>query len=86
MKETKKIKAPLLMRLLDNDPYAITEKTVLKSIDTIELYNDIRINLQNILNARVLGVIWPSHFAEIKQSILNYGITDFTHSYFGNKN
>lgn len=80
-----KIKAPLLTLLLDNEPHNLAEKSITKSISTTALYEDIRINLQRILNTRILGVMWPSRFDQLNQSILNYGIDDFTHSYFGNK-
>lgn len=81
----KKIKAPLLTLLLDDEPQSLSEKSIAKSIDATTLYEDIRINLQRILNTRFLGVQWPVYLDQLNQSILNYGIDDFTHSYFGNK-
>lgn len=81
----KKIKAPLMTLLLDDNPQDMTEKNITKSINVAQLYEDIRINLQRILNTRILGVHWPNHYDQLTQSILNYGIDDFTHSYFGTK-
>lgn len=80
-----KIKAPLLLRLLDDEPHLHVEKNILSTVDTQLLFKDIKTNLENILNTRTQGLIFSEEYSQLQDSILNYGIDDFSHSYFGNK-
>lgn len=81
-----KINSPLLYRLLDEDPDKQQEKISHRFIDINGLHEDIRHNLEMILNTRFCGLDWPEHLSELKQSVLNYGIIDFSQTYFNNKN
>ena len=69
--KNKNIKAPLLLRLLDDQPHLLFEKKVMNTV--------------SVINARSSGVIWDEKFSGLNHSILNYGVSDFAHSYFGNK-
>jgi type VI secretion system lysozyme-like protein len=60
----KKIRTPLLCRFTESE----TE------FDLAALQQDIKQNLECLLNTRTRGI-----------AILSYGIDDFMHSYFGNK-
>lgn len=79
-----KITTPLLLRFrhskstsqkLQSERYIYTE----------ELYEQIKENLQQLLNSRSLCLSWPEHLTELNQSVVNYGITDFMHSRYGSK-
>jgi type VI secretion system protein ImpF len=69
-----KINSPLLYRLLDEDPEKQYEKNSRRFIDINDLEQDIRNNLEMILNTRSYGLDLPEHLTELKQSVLNYGI------------
>ncbi len=83
--DLQKINAPLLHRLIDLDPHSLQEGQLGKFVDIEGLQNDIRNNLENVLNARTTSVQWPAHLKHIEQSILGYGMKDFSHRHFGNK-
>jgi type VI secretion system protein ImpF len=78
MTAKQKINSPLLYRLLDEDPDKQQEKISRRFIDLNGLEQDIRNNLEMILNTRFCGLEWPEHLSELKQSVLNYGIADFS--------
>ena len=40
-------------------------------------------DLEDLLNTRQRWLGWPAHLAELKQSLVNYGIPDFTGSSMG---
>lgn len=70
-----KIQTPLLQKFLGQCEHFIDTKT---------LHEDIRKNLENILNTRSMGFTFSSA-STLASSILNYGIVDFSHHYFNNK-
>lgn len=84
-KLTTKISAPLLYRLLDDEPEKTSEKISRRFIDINKLHRDIRANLEMLLNTRFCGLIWPGYLVELEESVLNYGVEDFTQTYFSNK-
>ena len=75
---------PLLSRLLDDNPQKNYDGCVTKFVTSQQLYKDIRNNLENILNARALGLNWPTYQTQLDYSLLNYGLTDFTQHHFSN--
>lgn len=50
-----------------------------------EMINDIKYNLENILNTRKLFMDELKTYPALAQSLLNYGLRDFSDSYYGNK-
>jgi type VI secretion system protein ImpF len=48
-----------------------------------EMKQTVRRDLENLLNTKVRCVPWPAHLEELKQSLVNYGITDFTSASMG---
>ncbi len=84
--ENHKINSPLLYRLIDDSPDLQREKKNHAQIHLNEFYEQIRRNLENLLNTRLNYVVWSDDYDELKSSILNYGVSDFTLNYFGHKN
>jgi len=79
-----KITAPLLSRLIDQQPDIQYERESGRDIQVPELYEAIRNNLENILNTRKPCLQVPHYFTELEQSLINYGMPDFANSYYGN--
>ena len=80
-----KFNTPLLQRLIDEQPYNHRESKVMNVIEQRQLIADIKLNIENILNTRSLGIQLPEELIALKNSILNYGMIDFSHSHFGHK-
>lgn len=76
---------PLIERLLDDKPELAYEKRTKTEMSLEELHDDIRNNLEHLLNTR--SRLLMSDFAqdEVVNSVLNYGVIDFSHTYFGNR-
>ena len=72
----KKIDSPLLYRL---------QKNPQQFININELEKEIQDNLEMILNTRSYDLDLPKHVPELRCSVLNYGIADFSQSYFNSK-
>lgn len=80
---TKKFISPLLHRFSNKNTN--TKLTGQHLITAEALSDDIRCHLEKLLNARTLCVHWPKHLKQLDQSLLNYGIEDFTHQHFNNE-
>lgn len=72
------VNAPLLDRLIDHEPQTHTEKIVFNTVSVDELHENIKQNLEHLLNSRIKGGPYPKEFIELRQSCLNYGIPDFS--------
>lgn len=66
---------PLLERLKIKDNTSLFNM----QLSLNELYDDIRKNLEEILNARTVYIEVPSYLSELASSIINYGLKDFSH-------
>lgn len=77
--------APLLYRLIDESPESTIEKHPGQSIELTILYECLRHDLEQLLNSRHTGIRWHSEYRELAHSLLNYGIADFTHHHFANR-
>ena len=80
------ILAPLLGRLIDEQSPAhkpVIMNTRARQINLV--LENIRENIELILNTRLIHLNWPKDKHELTQSIVNYGLPDFTHSYFANQ-
>ena len=82
MKTEQQIVSSLLHRLVDEHPEFEHETDAHKYISLEALKKDIRENLEMILNTRLGYFDAPKGCDEIKRSILNYGIPDFTRQYY----
>ena len=72
------IRAPLIIKLIDHQPNNTIEVPTLNHISIEALYDDIKLNLENLLNTRI-KVIPPSQWEKaLEQSCLQYGIPDFS--------
>lgn len=80
-----KIDIPLLSRLLDTKPELSLETDKKFSLEIEELHELIRVNLEHLLNTRSTLVLDAANDDEkfVKNSVLNYGIKDFSHTAFG---
>lgn len=66
----------LLDRLIDDAPGQ--KDTTRRNFDLRALRNSVRRDLENLLNTRVQWHTWPDNYAELAQSLLNYGLPDFS--------
>ncbi len=70
----------LLDRLLDNEP----DKSVEAPLDDNQklriIQSSVRRDLEDLLNTRYRCVAWPPELTELDDSLINYGIPDFTAS------
>src|SRR5262249_55451052 len=60
----------LLDRLLDDDD---PQRSHLRGLEQA-----VRRDLENLLNTRSRNVLWGTHLEELDQSLLSYGLPDFT--------
>lgn len=74
--QRKLIKNSLLQRLTNQ---------LIENFDAPAFYEDIRQNLENILNARLRYIAVPLELKEITNSLVNYGISDFRHLNYGSE-
>jgi type VI secretion system protein ImpF len=68
----------VLDRLLDDEPDVHREAPSGPHQLLRDLKQSVRRDLENLLNTRVRYHTWPPHLTELKQSLVNYGLPDFT--------
>jgi type VI secretion system protein ImpF len=68
----------VLDRLLDHEPGVSTEPAKGRVQVLRELKRSVRRDLENLLNTRARCLAWPPGLKELKQSLVNYGLSDFT--------
>ncbi len=74
----------LLDRLLDDNPESTTEIQPSFSKILQEIKASIRRDLENLLNTRLFCFTNTQRFEELKMSVINYGLPDFSHVQFDN--
>ena len=74
------IRLSVLDRLIDNDPDISTEVIPDDNQLLRVIQGSIRRDLENLLNTRYRCVAWPPELKELDDSLINYGIPDFTAS------
>ena len=75
----KKLRAPVLDRLLDDTPDERQEDTAAIAHQVLgQLQESIRRDLENLLNTRFRCLSIPDQFPTLQQSILNYGLPDLS--------
>ena len=72
------IRLSLLDRLIDNDPEISQEKPLDDNQKLRIIQSAVRRDLEDLLNTRFRYVSWPPELAELDDSLINYGIPDFT--------
>lgn len=72
-------------RLLDAEPDTQTEAPQSRTQLLRELKQSVRRDLENLLNTRVCLYPVPEDLPELKTSVLNYGIPDFTGLVMGSR-
>lgn len=78
--ERTSIRLSVLDRLLDDDPTSTAEVPLEETQKLRMLQHAVRRDLQNLLNTRFRCVAWPPQMAELDDSLINYGLPDFTAS------
>ncbi len=74
------IRLSLLDRLIDNEPELSVEVPLDENQRLRIMQFAIRRDLQNLLNTRYRVIAWPPELTELDDSLINYGIPDFTAS------
>jgi type VI secretion system protein ImpF len=73
----------VLDRLIDQEPQVHREPPQGRSQLLRDLKFAVRRDLENLLNTRVRCIPFPPELAELKQSLVNYGIPDLTGAFLG---
>jgi type VI secretion system protein ImpF len=73
----------VLDRLLDFEPETNRESPKSRNQVLRELKQSVRRDLENLLNTRQRCLEWPDGLKELRQSLVNYGIPDFTGANLG---
>ena len=68
----------LLDRLIDYAPGKKDSGRSRRGFDLKALRQSVRRDLENLLNSRVQWHTWPDSYSELPQSLLNYGLPDFS--------
>lgn len=72
------VRLSLLDRLMDDDPTTSSEVPPDDSEKLRIIQRGVRRDLEDLLNTRYRCVAWPPELNEIDNSLINYGIPDFT--------
>lgn len=72
------VRLSLLDRLLDEDPTTTREVAPDDAEKIRIIQHGVRRDLEDLLNTRYRCVAWPPALVEIDNSLVNYGIPDFT--------
>jgi type VI secretion system protein ImpF len=83
MENTQLLVPSVLDRLLDDDPAVSREAPRSRSQVLRELKQSVRRDLENLLNSRHSYLSWAPALKELNQSLLNYGLSDFTNANLG---
>jgi type VI secretion system protein ImpF len=75
----------VLDRLLDDEPGVSSEPARGRVQVLRALKQSVRRDLENLLNTRTRCLVWPPGLKELKQSLVNYGLPDFTGADLGSK-
>jgi type VI secretion system protein ImpF len=68
----------VLDRLLDDEPEVSRDPAKSRHQVLRELKQSVRRDLENLLNTRRRCRPWPADLTELEQSLVNYGLPDFT--------
>jgi type VI secretion system protein ImpF len=68
----------VLDRLLDDDPDVQQEPPASRHQVLREMRESVRRDLEMLLNTRIRPVDYPANLTQLKQSLVDYGVPDFT--------
>lgn len=68
----------LIDRLIDDAPGQSDDLRSRRNFDLRALRSNVKRDLENLLNSRVQWHVWPDCYQELNQSLLNYGLPDFS--------
>jgi type VI secretion system protein ImpF len=80
--ENSRIVLSVVDRLLDDDPQTTQEQPLDEFAQIKLLQHAIRRDLENLLNTRSRCTAWPPRYTELENSLVNYGLPDFTSAGF----
>jgi type VI secretion system protein ImpF len=72
------IRLSLLDRLIDHEPETTEEALIDDNQKMRIIQAGVRRDLENLLNTRYRVLSWPPELTELDDSLINYGIPDFT--------
>ena len=72
------IRLPLLWSLIDDDPESSVESRAQMRARLRMVKESVRLDLQDLLNARQRCLSWPKELIELERSVFDYGIADVT--------
>ena len=72
------VQASILDRLLDDEPGKSQESVQYRAVDFRQIMVSVRRDLENLLNTRRLILTPPASFKEVGNSLLVYGLPDFS--------
>lgn len=78
VRQKQPLQQSLLDRLIDDAPGELASTRVRRGFDLKALRASVRRDLQNLLNTRVQWNVWPEAYAELEQSLMSYGLPDFS--------
>jgi type VI secretion system protein ImpF len=78
VREDQPLVASVFDRLLDDEPDNSRETAASRRQILRELKQSVSRDLENLLNTRQRWGEWPEPLVELEQSLVNYGIPDFT--------
>jgi len=82
---SQQISSPLFTKLISKNDEKSSRLENPNWISLNVFQEDIKLNLENILNTRAPQLFIDKHYANLSESVINYGIKDFTHSIYGSK-
>ncbi len=68
----------ILDRLIDESPGLADPPRMRRGGDIKAIRQSVRRDLENLLNAKVQWHVWPDSYKELDQSLLSYGLPDFS--------
>ena len=72
------LQASILDRLIDDSPNEPDLKEPNKGLNLKQLRANVRRDLENLLNSKIQWLTWPENYQELDNSLLNYGLHDFS--------
>jgi type VI secretion system protein ImpF len=76
--QSEHVQASILDRLLDDEPDNSQESVQYRTVDFRQIMASVRRDLENLLNTRRFILTPPASFSEVANSLLVYGMPDFS--------
>lgn len=78
-----RINASLLDKLIDDAPNEWDAEEAYRGGNLPQLRRNVGRDIENLLNAKVQWSTWPDCYKELKNSLVNYGLEDFSNMAIG---